>query len=144
MSEAEITEQMVMMMDLTLFGVSVFFSIVSAYIVALFYFLNRAPFGLKVTAFAFFTLTMLFLAVFAAGSFSHAAALQRALIDLAARTEVSPVAGAAAERGVVDRTALDRTIRSLTWMSMGLVYLALTYFTFFHRWPRPRGADKTG
>lgn len=140
MSEAEITEQMVMMMDLTLTGVSVFFSIISAYIVALFYFLNRAPFGLKVTAFAFFTLTMLFLAVFAAGTFSHAAALQRGLIDLAATSEISPVAGAAVENGVADRGVLDRTIRSLTWMSMGLVYLALTYFTFFHRWPRAASA----
>lgn len=134
MTEADITEQIVMMMDLTLAGVSVFFSIVSAYIVALFYFLHKAPLGLKVTAFAFFTLTIMFLSVFAAGSFSHAAALQKALIDLAAHGPVSPVAAAAVKTGVADRTVLDKTIRSLTWMSIGLVYAALTYFTFFHKW----------
>jgi hypothetical protein len=144
MSEADITEQMVMMMDLTLAGVSVLFSIVSAYIVALFYLLNRAPFGLKMTAFAFFTLTMLFLAAFAANCFSHAASLQAALVELATATDVSPIGEAAVRDGLVDRSRLDQTIRWLSWAGMALIYAALTYFTFVHRWRRQAPADPTG
>ncbi len=144
MTEAEITEQMVMMMDLTLVGVSVFFSIVSAYIVALFYFLNRAPFGLKLTAYAFFTMTMAFLAVFAANSFSHAAGLQLALIELSKTTDLSPIGEIAVRSGVADRTALDQAIRAISWAGMGLVYATLTYFTFVHRWRALAPAVKSG
>ncbi len=144
MNEADITEQMVMMMDLTLSGVSVFFSIVSAYIVALFYFLRRAPFGLKLTAFIFFTLTMLVLAVFAANSFSHAASLQAALVDLGRRTELSPVGATAVREGVVNRGLLDEAIRLMSWGGMSLIYAVLTYFTFFHRWRQNLPADRTG
>lgn len=130
---------MVMMMDLTLLGVSVFFSIVSAYIVALYFFLNRAPFGLKATAHIFFTLTIAFLAVFAANSFSHAASLQAAMVELGARTPLSPVGARAVEGGLGNRGALDVAIRSMSWAGMALVYGALTYFTFVHRW-RPDAA----
>lgn len=134
MTEADITEQMVMMMDLTLVGVSVFFSIVSAYILAIYYFLRRAPAGLKLTAFAFFTFTFAFLAIFAANTFSHAAALQTALVELGGRTELSAVGRTATKQSLADREALDHTIRFMTWFGMGTVYAALTWFTFFHRW----------
>lgn len=141
MSEAEITEQMVMMMDLTLVGVSVFFSIVSAYVLALFYFLRRAPVGLRVTLFGFFSLTFAFLAVFAANCFSHAASLQTALIALGERSALSPVGLAATRDNLADRSTLDQAIRSMTWIGMGLVYAALAWFTFFHQW-RERRADE--
>lgn len=135
MTEAEITEQMVMMMELTLSGISVFFTIVSAYTVALYYFLHRAPVGLKLTAFGFFTLTLIFLAAFAVNSFSHAAGLQEALIDLGSRGRLSPVGERALGSGVLARGFIDEMIRAMTWIGMALVYLALFHFTFFHRWP---------
>lgn len=134
MNEAEITSQIVQMMDLTLAGVSVFFSIVSAYIVALYYFLRHAPQGLKLTAFIFFTLTFVFLGVFAANCFSHAASLQAALIELGEVTELSAVGRKAVESGLVGRGVLDQSIRIISWAGMALIYGALTYFTFIHSW----------
>jgi len=134
MSEAEITGQMTAMMDLTLSGISVFFTIVSAYTVALFYFLGRAPIGLKATAFSFFSLTMLFLAIFAYNSFNHAAALREALVELSKISDLSAVGRKAVGAGVYGRGELDKMIRAMMWLGMSLVYLALFYFTFFHRW----------
>ena len=136
MSEADITEQMTMMMDLTLAGISVFFTIVSAYTVALFYFLGRAATGLKLTAFGFFTLTLLFLAIFAYNSFNHAAALREALVELGATTDLSAVGDKAIGEGVYGRGELDKLIRGMMWLGMGLVYVALLYFTFFHDWTK--------
>jgi hypothetical protein len=141
-TEAEITEQMVMMMDLTLSGISVFFTIVSAYTVALFYFLGRAPIGLKATAFGFFTLTLLFLAIFALNSFQHAGALQSALVALGAEGSLSPVGRRAVEPGWLARGIVDQAIRALIWTGMALVYFALAYFTFFHRWAAKTAARR--
>ncbi|MFZ5617862.1 MAG: hypothetical protein ACOZAA_11150 [Pseudomonadota bacterium] len=135
MTEAEITEQMVMMMDLTLSGISVFFTIVSAYTVALYYFLYRAPVGLKLTAFAFFTLTLIFLVAFAVNSFSHAGGLQEALVELGSKGDLSPVGERALGSGLLARGFVDQVIRTMTWVGMALVYFALLHFTFFHRWP---------
>jgi len=139
MSEADITEQMTAMMELTLSGISVFFTIVSAYTVALFYFLGRAPSGLKVTAFGFFSLTILFLAIFAYNSFNHAAALREALVELGATADLSAVGEKAIGAGAYGRGELDKMIRGMMWLGMALVYLALFYFTFFHRWPGRAG-----
>lgn len=133
-SESEITEQMVMMMDLTLAGVSVLFSIVSAYIVALYFFLREAPFGLRMIAFLLFSLTFAFLCIFAANCFSHSASLQAALVELGQTETLSSVGRAAIKPGMIDRAALDHTIQVITWSGMALFYLALTYFTFLHNW----------
>lgn len=143
MSEADITEQMVMMMDLTIAGISVFFSIVSAYIVALFYFLHKAPMGFRLIAFLFFSLTLLLLGIFAANCFGHAASLQAALVELGARSELSAVGRAAIRRGPADRAFLDELIRSLSWGGMALVFVTLGYFTFWHRWRDDEEDDKT-
>ncbi|MBI1366522.1 MAG: hypothetical protein GC153_11285 [Alphaproteobacteria bacterium] len=143
MGEADITEQIVMMMDLTLAGISVFFSIVSAYIVALFYFLHRAPLGFRLVAFVFFSLTLLFLAAFAANCFTHAAALQEALVELSARQPLSAVGAAAVHHGPADRAFLDEVIRFMSWLGMGLVFATLAYFTFWHRWRDRAGDDRT-
>jgi hypothetical protein len=145
MSEADITSQMTAMMDLTLNGISVFFTIVSAYTVALFYFLGRAPIGLRITAFAFFSLTMLFLSIFAFNSFNHASALREALVELGRATDLSAVGRKAIGEGVYGRGELDKLIRGMMWLGMGLVYLALCHFTFIHRWPgRPVGDPTVG
>jgi hypothetical protein len=144
MTEAEITEQMTMMMDLTLSGISVFFTIVSAYTVALFYFLGRASTSLKLTAFGFFSLTLMFLAVFAYNSFNHAAALREALVELGSKVDLSAVGDKAIGDGVYGRGELDKLIRGMMWLGMGLVYVALFHFTFFHDWAKraeKRAAD---
>lgn len=142
MTEADITGQMTTMMELTLAGISVFFTIVSAYTVALFYFLGRAPLGLKFTAFGFFTLVMLFLAIFAFNSFNHAAALRAALVELSQTADLSAVGDKAIGAGAYGRGILDQLIRGMMWLGMALVYLALSFFTFFHRWPDQQATEK--
>lgn len=134
MTEADITEQMTMMLELTLSGISVFFTIVSAYTVALFYFLGRASMSLKLTAFGFFSLTILFLAIFAYNSFNHAQALREALVELGAAADLSAVGDKAIGAGVYGRGDLDKLIRGMMWLGMCLVYVALFFLTFFHKW----------
>jgi hypothetical protein len=133
MTEADITQQIVMMMDLTINGTAVFFSMISAYIVALFFFIHRAPFALKFVAFLFFTLACAFLMLFMRGTFDHAHALQDALVELSKQGALSPVGKAAIARGI-DAGNIDATLQQVMWGALGFVYLALLYLTFIRRW----------
>jgi hypothetical protein len=134
MTEADITGQIVQMMNLTISGISVFVTIVSAYIVAVFFFLHRAPIVLKLVAFLFFTLAVAFLMLFMRGSFDHAHALQAALVELNQNGGLSPVGRAALARGVGAAEGIDTTIQHVMWGALGLVYVVLFYLTFLHRW----------
>ena len=99
MSEAELADQITQMMSITLQGIGVVFSIVSAYVVALYYFLYRAPVVLKISGFVFFTLIGALLVFFMLGAFDHGAAINQALADLAANgPPLSPSAGGACPR----------------------------------------------
>ncbi|MFO1186384.1 MAG: hypothetical protein U1E87_02350 [Alphaproteobacteria bacterium] len=133
MTEAEITEQIVMMMDMTISGLAVFFSMISAYIVALFFFIHRAPIVLKLVAFVFFTLAVGFLLVFMRGTFDHSDALLAALADLDKAGTLGPVGKAALARGVGPQS-VDAMIQNVMLGGLALVYLALIYLTFFRRW----------
>ena len=133
MSEGEITGQIVQMMDMTINGTGLFVSMVSAYIVAIFFFLRRAPFIMKTVALLFFTLAAAFLMLFMRGTFDHAHALQAALVELSKHQELSPVGKAAIARGV-GAESIDLTIQNVMVGALGLVYLTLFYLTFLHRW----------
>jgi hypothetical protein len=133
MTEADITQQIMMMMDLTINGTAVFFSMISAYIVALFFFIHRAPIALKLVSFLFFTLACAFLMVFMRGTFDHAQALQAALVELSKQGPLSPVGEAAIRRGI-GAESVDATLRNVMWGALGFVYLSLIYLTFVRRW----------
>ena len=136
MSEAEIINQVGFMMEVTLAGISVFFTVVSAYVVALFYFLNKAPWLFKLSAFLFFTVTCLFLGVFTHGAQGHSQSLTDALIALKdSGQSLSPVGEAALIRAT---SRSEFYLWAIMWGGLGLIYLALFYFTFLHRWPRFR------
>ncbi|MBV9991185.1 MAG: hypothetical protein JOZ72_07810 [Alphaproteobacteria bacterium] len=129
MSEAEISNQLLALSGLALSGVSVFFTLFSAYIVALYFFLHRAPLTMRVAVFIFLTLAVLYLGMLANEMSTHAMGLHQALNDLNA---VKPI-------GAGGRALLhggDSNV-DLRWMNLaGLVvnYLALLYLTFFYRW----------
>lgn len=133
MTEADITSQLVQMMDMTINGTGLFVSMVSAYIVAIFFFLHRAPIIMKLVAFIFFSLAVAFLMLFMQGTFDHAHALQAALVELSHKTELSPVGKAAMARGV-GAEGIDQTIQQVMFGALGLVYFTLIYLTFMHRW----------
>ena len=128
--ESDVLNQIVQMMQVTLQGIGVVFSIVSAYVVALYYFLDRAPLILKLGSFVFFTLIAALLGDFILGTFSHAQAIVQALSELAQKGHLSAIGQSALHRG----NSIDDKLQLLIAVAFGLVYLSLLYLTFFHRW----------
>jgi hypothetical protein len=129
MTEAEISNQLLALSGIAFSGVSVFFTLFSGYIVALYFFLHRAPFAMRAIVFLFLTLAFLYLAMLANGMSRHAMGLHQALADLAATRPVT-----AASRALLDGGDANLSLR---WMNIaGLVvnYLGLLYLTFFYRW----------
>ena len=129
MTEAEISNQLLALSGLALSGVSVFFTLFSAYIVALYFFLHRAPLAMRLTVFLFLTLAFLYLVVFAMGMSNHAMGLHQALQDLAAAKPVN-----AASHALLDGGDSNMNLRWMNVSALGLIYGALLYLTFFYRW----------
>jgi hypothetical protein len=131
MTEAEIVEQAVQYMGLLLIGVSLIFSVVSAYIVALNYFVGDAMFMARLGAFAFVSLILALLMVVMIGAQNTHTGLVEALRELESNGGLSP-----AGRAVLDNTraGTDGIVRLLLWVGMVTVFGALGYMTFLHRW----------
>ena len=129
MTEADIIEQLVEFQNVLLFGVSIFVTLVSAYLVALYAFLDEAGFALKFFACAFLTLVIVFLATFFYGS----SQFQMGLVDAlkAIEPDLSPAGRAALANA---RSGVDDWIR-LALIGVGLAfYAALVVLTFWNGW----------
>lgn len=129
MTEAEISNQLLALSGLSLSGISVFFALFSAYIVALYFFLHRAPLTMRLAVFIFLSLAFLYLGMVANEMSHHALGLHQALQELSARKPLTAGGRALLNGG-------DSNV-DLRWMNVaGLVvnYLALLYLTFFYRW----------
>lgn len=131
MSEGEVVEQLIGYMSLLLLGVSIIFTVVSTYIVALNYFVGEAQFMARLGAFAFISLILVLLLVVMLGAESTHASLIARLTEFEAAGELT-----AAGRGALDnaRGGIDGLVRILLWLGMISVYAALFYMTFLHRW----------
>lgn len=129
MSEAEISNQLLALSGLALSGISVFFTLFSAYIVALYFFLHRAPLTMRVTVFIFLTLAVLYLGLLANEMSTHAMGLHQALADLNA---VKPIG--AGGRALLHGGDSNMDLRWMNLAGLGVNYLALLYLTFFYRW----------
>jgi hypothetical protein len=110
-------------------GLQASFTIVSAYIVALYFFLGRAPLLMKTVAFAFFTGTMLVLGLVMLGAITYADGIALALGQEGAALSV------------VGRAVIDMMDHPLAYLLLGMAigigaatYLTLFYLTFFYRW----------
>lgn len=131
MSEGEVIEQVIGYMSLLLAGVSIIFTVVSAYIVALNYFVGEAMFLARLGAFAFVSLILALLLVVMVGAQTAHDGLIERLRELQAEGQLTAAGRAAlanAENGV------DAMVRGLTWLGMVAVVAALAYMTFIHRW----------
>ncbi|MGQ0533476.1 MAG: hypothetical protein ACT4OF_12410 [Caulobacteraceae bacterium] len=131
MTEGEIVEQMIAYMSLLLLGVSLIFTVVSAYIVALNYFVGEALFMARLGAFAFISLILVLLLVVMIGAEGiHA--------GLIARLQSMEAAGALSEAGrsvlANANNGVDEIVRGLLWLGMISVFAVLAYMTFLHRW----------
>jgi hypothetical protein len=142
MSEGEVVEQLVEFTNILLVGVSLIFSIVSAYVVALNYFIGSANFMARSGSFLFITLILgMLMAVLMGAQVTHAGLIDR-LVELETQGQLSAAGRAVLEnaapgmRGAItgNEYSLDSIIRLCVWVGLGFVYVALGYLTFLHRW----------
>ena len=131
MSEGEVVEQLIGYMSLLLLGVSIIFTVVSTYIVALNYFVGEAQLVARVGAFAFVSLMLVLLLVVMIGAEATHSGLIARLRELVAAGELT-----AAGRGALGNATggVDGWVRALLWVGMLSVYAVLGYMTFIHRW----------
>ncbi|NWG54554.1 MAG: hypothetical protein HXY28_12605 [Hydrogenophilaceae bacterium] len=156
MSEGEVVEQLVEFTNILLLGVSVFFTVVSAYIAALNYFIGQAAFIARFLAFLFVTVVLLMLgAVMMGGQLSHEGLIAR--LDELNQQGALSAAGRALLANSADRPifgiglSLDDSVRLGVWTVSAVIYASLFYLTFFHRWRpdivpvslQPANADQT-
>jgi hypothetical protein len=130
MTEADIIEQMVEYQNILLLGVSVFFTVISAYVVAVWAFLRDAGFGLRAFSFFFLTLIVAFLVRVAYGSQQIHDGFVATLVEIDAATGLSPTGDAALNNAV---TGLDEVIQQSMFFAVIVVYIALFFLTFFTR-----------
>jgi hypothetical protein len=141
MSEADVVDKLVEFTQVTLAGVSVYFTIVSAYVAALNYFIGSAAMVARLLAFLFFCVVLgMLVAVMAGAQVTHAALIAR-LRELNATGELSAVGKALLTN--TEGTAIayagyafsiDALIQGIVYAVLGITFVALFFMTFFHRW----------
>ena len=126
---------------MTLF--SMFFTMTSAYIAGLYFFLHRAPLAIRLLAFGLLSIGLVFLGGSAAtlqkmqeGLFVAWARLPAPMISI---TELrNPIPLSLPMPGI----SLQEIVVAIGWVTAGGVYLALAYLTFVYRWaPRRTGPE---
>ena len=134
MSESELMQAFLASGQVVISLFSMFFAMISAYIAGLFFFLNRAPFALRLLAFVLLSIGLVFLG-------AAAAIQQRLQSDLSA-------AWAKVPSPIFSIDALSNSLAlplpygwslrdlgaALGWTTGASVYLALGYMTFVYRW----------
>jgi hypothetical protein len=137
MTEGEILEGAIQGAQAALALFSVFLSIVSGYIVALYLFLRTAPFLLRFIVFGLLTVALLALAALALNLQYLGEGMHTAWQALPRKTTGMETLGPPL---IVRSLFLDgRDVASMaSWVLGGIVYIALAYATFIYRWPKTR------
>lgn len=139
MSEADVIAELVEFTNILMVGVSLIFSIVSAYVVALNYFIGSANFLARLGSFAFITIVLGMLMVAMLGAQATHIGLIARLTELRDAGELTAagravLANATQAGGLLENYSVDDVIRLCVWGGLGFVYLALGYLTFLHKW----------
>ena len=135
MTEAELTEQLLAANEQIYLAISVWFTVISAYILGLYWFLHKSGLLLRLEAFFMFTLVLGFLAVTSFALARHSIGITLALHELAKTTELSALGKMATENTAAGvYFLLTRGAIAL----FGFIYLGLFYLTFFYRWKDPQ------
>ena len=134
MSEAEVAAAFASFGQMFLSGLQAAFAVVSAYLVAVYFFLCRAPFMMRFTAFLFFSATLLTLALFMIGAARFGDGIYFAMQELKPKSALG-------------RTVIEllnhQYAYALLWISFAVglaTYVTLAYLTFFYRWPAVRAS----
>ena len=140
MSEAEVMQTLFSSIQVVVSLFSMFFAVVSAYIAGLYFFLNRAPFALRLLAFFLLSVGLLFLA----GAAMTQQRLQAVLLATWAKLPSPTIAPDAVLRNPFPVSlppgwSLYDVGVNVGWLVGFSVYLALGYMTFLYRWRR--GSD---
>ncbi|MEZ5855511.1 MAG: hypothetical protein R3D67_12510 [Hyphomicrobiaceae bacterium] len=137
MSESELTQQLFNAIGTVLTIFSLFFSLVSGYLAALYLFLAKAPMMLRLAAFALLSIGLVFLGGVTMtvqniqnGLFASWSKLPAPTMPLD-RLRNPVVVAALADHGL----SLQEVGVALGWLVAVCVYLALAYLTFVYRWP---------
>lgn len=142
MSEGEVVSELVEFTNILLVGVSLIFSIVSAYVVALNYFIGSANMLARIGSFLFITLILgMLMTTMAGAQVTHVGLIAR-LHELEAEGGLTAVGRAVLRNAAPEwvgaltgnRYSIDSIIQTCVWIGLGFVYLALAYLTFLHRW----------
>ena len=146
MTEAELLELLMEGAANVLSLVGIYFTVVSAYIAALYYFLHRAPFAMKLAAVIMLSGALLFLGLAAMG-------LERMLSGLFFTLGAIPEAERFApppDNAELLYFGAELMISNayewgvwLGWGVAGLIYLTMVYLTFLHRWDRNRSDEES-
>jgi hypothetical protein len=131
MSEAEVVAAFATLGQAFLAGLQASFAIVSAYIVALYFFLGRSPLPMRILAFAFFSSTLAVLGVYLAGAKAYGDGIAISLAEMQATAKLSTLGN------VVLWLMNNPHAYALVYASLAIglfAYLALFYLTFFYRW----------
>ncbi|MEO1038187.1 MAG: hypothetical protein AAFX09_01480 [Pseudomonadota bacterium] len=130
MSEADVIEQMVEYLNVLLVGVSVFFTVVSAYVVAIWVFLRHAGFALRAFSFLFLTFVLAFLIRIAVGAQQLHDGFVATLIELEQTVGLSPAGQAALDN---TRSGVDWLVSQSLFGGAAIIYVALFLLTVFAR-----------
>lgn len=137
-SEFEILQNLFSGIQAVLTVFSLFISIVSGYLGALYFFLYRAPFALRLSAFLLLSISFVFLGGTAAvvqqiqdGLFAAHTKLSSPAIDLALLRNPIPVNTANLMPYQQQQVGV-----MVGWVVATAAYVGLFYLTFFYRWPR--------
>jgi hypothetical protein len=135
MTEAEILNSAMEGAQGLLAVFSVFLSMVSAYIVALYWFLSTSPFGLRMIGFLLLTVALVTLGALAYNLQHLGEGIHVAWQALPTKSTGMESLGPPL---IVQSIFLDgRDIASsAAWVFGAVVYLALAYMTFIYRWPK--------
>lgn len=142
MSEGEVVAELVEFTNILMVGVSLIFSIVSAYVVALNYFIGSANLLARFGSFVFITLVLGMLMMVMMGAQSTHTGLIERLQEIAAEGRLSAAGRAVLANATPEwvgfltghRYSVDEIVRVCLWGGLGFTYLALAYLTFLHRW----------
>lgn len=138
MQESELLQVSVSAAGTLLNVFSLFFAVVSAYVVAVYFFLYRAPVALKLVAFLLLTMAFVFFAAMGWNLQYLGEGIHHAWSGLTNRATGMDSLGPP----LIVRTVFIDGGMVTAWAawSMGLiVYMLLIYLTFFYRWPEREG-----
>lgn len=141
MSEAELTQQLFNAIDTVLTVFSLFFTLVSGYLAALYLFLGQAPFMLRLVAFALLSIGLVFLG----GVAMTVQNIQNGLFVAWGKLPASTISLAQLRNPVMVAAVQDHGWSmqeagvAIGWGVAICVYFALAYLTFVYRWPNGAG-----